>query len=254
MRRLIVRKDTVQGNRIHITDKEDITYLSVVLRMKDGEKLLVSDGEGKAWETVIDYYSREKIELMILSEQPVTEEIKTRVTLYQGLPKGNKLEDVIRKTTELGIYRIVPLGTKRAIPDADDISKTRIERWNRVAKEACRQSGRIYIPEICRTQGFDETAAGLTDMAYDLILVLFELERELTLKHELQRIKEQFPNKALNIAVFVGPEGGFELREAERLVQEGAKAVTMGENILRTETAGPAALAMILYELEMNGV
>ena len=254
MRRLIVGPGAARGDRIYVTDKEDISYLSVVLRMKKGDPLLVSDGSGKVWETYIDIVSRGMIELCIVAEVQAAEDGKTRVTLYQGLPKGAKMEDVVRKATELGVYRVVPLNTARAIPGPGSVSAAKLERWRRVAKEASRQSRRVLTPEVCGVTGFEEAAAGLADAGFDLVLALYELEEGRTLKQALKALGARPPGsggKPLSIAVFIGPEGGFESAEIERLAAGGAESVTIGDTILRTETAGPAAVAMILYELDM---
>jgi len=264
MRRLIVSQEAISGDRIHITDKEDIDYISIVLRMKEGDSLLVSDGAGNAWETRIDRMSRGGIELFIISEQIVNDNESTRVTLYQGLPKGSKMEEIVRKATELGVFRIVPVGAARSIPGSEDISAAKLGRWRRIAKEASKQSRRLRVPEVSGVCSFAEAAAELADVGYDLILVLFELEDGRTLKHalrELGELKAGMPvnagqkleggAKSLDIAAFVGPEGGFERAEVDRLVREGAESVSIGDTILRTETAGPAAIAMILYELDM---
>ena len=249
MRRLIVSPQAVLGDRIHITDKEDIAYISVVLRMKEGGALLVSDGAGRAWEVVIDSISRTGVDLGIISEKPVYEEEKTQITLYQGLPKGTKMEDIVRKSTELGAYKIVPVSTARTIPGTDGISDAKLERWRRIAKEAAKQSRRPLVPEVSKVLDFEGAAAGLAGAGFDHILALFELEEGRTLKQALKEVNRG--EKPLNIAVFIGPEGGFEHAEVERLMREGAESVTVGETILRTETAGPAAVAMILYEFEL---
>jgi len=251
MRRLIVKLGIVSGDRIHITDKEDVSYLSAVLRMKEGDALLVSDGSGKAWEASVYMISRDAIELRVLSEHPVQEEEKTRVTLYQGLPKGSKMDEIIRKATELGVYGIVPVATARSITGSVNTVPTKLERWRRIAKEASRQSMRLRVPEVSGLMGFEEAAAGLRDSGYDLVLVAYELEKETTLKQALKQAKlSDKRDKPLNIAVFIGPEGGFESAEADRLVSEGAVSVTLGDTILRTETAGPAAVAIVLYEMD----
>jgi len=246
MRRLIISPETVQGDKIHVTDNEDIMYLANVLRMKAGDTLLVSDGIGRAWETIIKNISRDSIELSIFSEQMTDEGTKTRVTLYQGLPKGSKMEEVVRKSTEIGVYSIIPVRTARSIPASGGKSDTKLERWQRIAKEASRQSRRFRIPEVSKITDFEDAVSEIADAEYDLVIILFELEETRTLKQALR----EYGEKPRNIAVFIGPEGGFELSEVESLVSEGAVSVTIGDTILRTETAGPAAVAMILYELD----
>jgi len=259
MRRLIVQPGAVTDNRIHITDKDDIMYLSGVLRMKAGDKLLVSDGAGRSWETGITEISRSGIDLEILSENHIYEDMKTKVTLYQALPKGSKMEEIIRKSTEIGVYKIVPVVTKRTLEGSKNTTALRRERWLRVAKEASRQSRRLIVPELSTVLSFEEAAAGLKDAGFDLILAPYELEEERTLKQALRESiasvdaamlcrAQGVDEKPLSIAVFIGPEGGFESEEIVRLVSEGAISVTLGDTILRTETAGPATVAMILYE------
>jgi len=221
--------------------------------MKEGDKLLVSDGAGRAWETEIKSISRNGIELDVLSERPYEDEEVTRITLYQGIPKGAKMDDIVRKATELGVYRILPVVTARSVSGKEGVSAAKLERWNRIAKEASRQSGRLLVPRIEEASGFEGAAAGLEREGFDLKLVLFELEDERTLKQALREFSAR-PAKSggvPKIAVFVGPEGGFENEEVDLLAREKVESVTVGETILRTETAGPAAVAMILYELEL---
>ena len=252
MRRLIVSPDSISGDRIHITDKDDILYLAHVLRMKEGDSLLVSDGAGKGWETRIERISRDGIEIGIISDLEIQSHDSICVTLYQGLPKGSKMEEIVRKATELGVYAVVPVGTARSIPGPGDISPAKIERWRRIAKEASKQSRRLFVPNVPDVLAFADAAAGLRDSGYDLVLVPYELEEAMTLKRALRESIASMSDrgvKPLSIAVFIGPEGGFEPGEIDMLVHEGAISVTMGDNILRTETAGPAAVTIILYEL-----
>ena len=251
MRRLIIAPDAISGDKIHVTDKEGISYLSHVLRMKEGDSLLVSDGAGRAWEARIASISRDGIELDIIKEVNIEDRDNTRVTLYQGLPKGSKMDEIVRKATELGAYDIVPVVTARSIPEAGSISEKKIERWLRIAKEASRQSRRLRVPDVYDVSGMEEAAAGLADAGFDIVLVPYELEEGLTLKQALRESglsKPREGEKPRNIAVFIGPEGGFEPEEIDSLIQEGAVPVTLGETILRTETAGPAVIAMIQYE------
>ena len=277
-RRLFVPPEAIQGDRIRITDKDDIFYLSVVLRMKAGDMLYAACGpgkgdeacfseggtgkavesgisgssSGKAYGACISEIGRDGVWLDIAREMPAHEEKGTRVTLYQGLPKGAKMDEIVRKSTELGVSRVIPVVTARSVPGAGDVSAAKAGRWRRIAEEAARQSRRAWIPEVLDPIGFGAAAAGLAAEGFGLVLVLFELEEGKTLK---QALREGPGSQAMRggerdrkVAVFIGPEGGFEREEVERIVQEGAVSVTVGETILRTETAGPAAIAMVLYE------
>ena len=255
MRRLFVGSESIQGDRIHITDKDDIFYLSTVLRMKVGDGLFVLSEQEKAFEARIVETGRDGILLDIAREVPIDKDFGTFVTLFQGLPKGAKMDEIVRKSTELGVSRIVPVVTSRSVTGADGVSAAKEGRWRRIAEEAARQSRRVRVPEVADVLLFDDAASGLAAGGFDLIIVLFELEEECTLKRALRECRDRLAgpdgNAAPNVAVFIGPEGGFESKEIERLIGEGAESVTIGETILRTETAGPAAVAIILYEYEL---
>ena len=259
MRRIFVPAGAFLGDIINITDKEDILYLSGVLRMKVGDELYVSDGVSRACEGRIREIGKGGILLDVIREVEIEEEAGVRITLYQGLPKGAKMDEIVRKATELGVHRIVPVVTARVIPRND--GEHRNDRWRKIAEEAARQSQRGRIPEVEDVITLEEAVEEVKGQwiassrkgrvprndrtGYDLVVVLFELEEGRTLKEALRLVSPT------NIGVFVGPEGGFEVAEVERLVSAGAVSATLGETILRTETAGPAAIAMIRYEYDL---
>ena len=248
MRRIFVNKNDFVEGGLQITNKNVISYLSVVLRMDVGDELLVSDGVARTCETKITEISKSLIELNIQNECPFEEGYGTQITLYQGMPKGSKMDEIVRKSTELGVCRIVPTLTERSVPEIKrDAFSSKVSRWRRIAEEAARQSHRMSIPEVSEVISFADAVKELSSLDYDVTLALYELEEKQTLKVALQENKIQSPK----IAVFIGPEGGFEQEEISQLVSAGAAVVTVGETILRTETAGPAAIAMILYENEM---
>ena len=246
MKKLFISRDSIAGDIIRISDSGTIFYLSVVLRLGVGDHIYASDGYGRAYETNIIVMDSKQIELKILSERAQKEEASTRITLYQGLPKGGKMDEIVRKSTELGVSRIVPVLMERSIPNPEkEASAERHGRWARIAEEAARQSQRTSIPEVGELINMAEAEEGLVSGGFDLVLVLYELEERLTLKNVLRG------KNFSNIAVFIGPEGGLEKNEVDQLISKGAISVTIGDTILRTETAGPAAIAMILYELEL---
>jgi len=255
MRRIFVEPEAFDDCTIYIKDKESISYISVVLRLKTGDALFVSDGVSKAYETRISGIGKNEITLHVITEQPFTDGYNTRITLYQGLPKGSKMDEIVRKSTELGVYHIVPVETARSVPDREKGAQaSKLERWQRIAKEAARQSCRTSVPEVKSAMKFSDATAELKPEGYDIILALYELEEKRTLKHALQDGLHLMGHSGIcfpKIAVFIGPEGGFEQYEVDSLIHEGASSVTIGETILRTETAGPAAVAMILYECEL---
>lgn len=250
MRRIFAGQNAFHNDVILITDHDDIAYISGVLRMKTGDSLLVSDGVSRACETRITAISKTAIELRVQAECLFETGRKTEITLYQGMPKGAKMDEIVRKSTELGVRRILPIVTCRSVSSANNksgASQEKIRRWRRIAEEAARQSQRMEIPEVGDVISLPEAVKGLKNEDYDIVLILFELEEKLSLKEALRDRMPEFPK----IAVFIGPEGGFEQEEVDLLVSHGAVTVTVGETILRTETAGPAAIAMIMYEMEL---
>jgi 16S rRNA (uracil1498-N3)-methyltransferase len=268
VKRLFVDASDILGDEIHIYDKGQINHLLHVLRMKIGDALLVFDGAGMEYSTeIIEIAETKKPEVVlgVKSARPFERFPKTAVTLFQGIPKGQKFDEIVRKSTELGVYRIVPLETARVVAEIrqESFEKKRV-RLNRIAEEAAKQSRRGDVPEVAPpvtvAGACERIAAGTAanerslreNAAFDAAILLYELEDGLTLKQALRRLKPEAKwDTGLNIALLIGPEGGFEEAEASLLTGAGAISVTVGDTILRTETAGPAALAMLLYELEL---
>ena len=235
MNRFFVKPDDMTEDSAAIIG-EDVKHISKVLRMQSGDRVMLSDGCGYEYLAEIETISRERVELKLLDKKPCPAEPKQRITLYQGIPKAGKMELIIQKCVELGINGIIPVAAERSVVRVKPGEyRAKQTRYQRVACEAAKQSGRGIIPTF-------KTA----DMsAYDLILVAYEDERQTSLKEVLRANM-----KAENIAVIIGPEGGLEIGEVESLINKGGKAVSLGRRILRTETAGMATVAMILYELE----
>jgi len=241
MNRFFVKKDDIRDNSAVITG-EDLKHISKVLRMAPGDKVMLCDGEGYQYLAEISEITKDCARLEILNGERCAAEPSRRITLYQGLPKGDKMELIVQKCVELGISEIVPVAAERSIvkikPGEFGGKRT---RYQRVAYEAAKQCGRGRISEVA-----DLTTFKAADMTrHDLIIIAYEDEKGTTLK-SLLRANMQ----AGDIAIVIGPEGGLDPSEVELLIQKGGKAVTLGPRILRTETAGMAALAMILYEVE----
>lgn len=246
MRRIFVEPEAIQGQRLEITG-ELVHHLGTVLRLTAGEKVIACCGDGKLYEAELQEFSREAISGEILTETAVEQETKVAVHLYQGLPKGDKLELIVQKCTELGISKIVPINTQRAIVkiEANKAEKKR-ERWQKIALEASQQSKRITVPEIATPLSWKEA---LQQMQDGVTIVLWEDEQQTSLHQVLAEIKEM-PAK---INIVIGPEGGLAEEEVAQLRQQGAYCASLGKRILRTETAGMATLAMILYHYEDLG-
>ncbi len=245
MNRFFVDRNAIIAGNIRITDQEDIKHISKVLRLSPGDKLEISDSYEFEYETEILTLDPKRVTVRILDKQKFAREPKIRVTLYQGVPKQGKMETIIQKSVELGVHAIVPLFTDRTVVAEKQGFEKKLERWNKVSAEAVKQCKRGIVPEIKKNTSFSQIKESLKEQ--DLILFLYEDEKETTIKDVLRNLTES----KKNIAIIIGPEGGFSKEEAHAVQALGGKSVSLGRTILRTETAGPAALAMIMYELEL---
>jgi 16S rRNA (uracil1498-N3)-methyltransferase len=237
--RFFISPEQVAGSRISIYG-EDVRHIAVVLRMKPGEKLLLCDGKGGEYTAQILRTSRSEIVTEIMSESH--QQIPyPHVTLGQGLPKTDKMDWIMQKGTELGVEAIVPLVTERTILRLKDEEK-RITRWQKICREAAMQSARVNIPRVSRTIFFRDFLSTLDPGPLTLLLLLWQ--------EGVQPVKEVLRNNddVKKIVVLIGPEGGFSAAEAEMAKARGFHPVSLGLNILRTETAAIAVLSMIMYE------
>ena len=229
-----------------VLDGDTAHHLLHVLRMAPGEKLILCDGAETDYAAVIEEAHPKKPQVICTVKQsaPACTEPQIKITLYQGLPKGDKLELIIQKCVELGIYKIVPVATTRSIPRTKADTKKAL-RYQRIAASAAGQSMRGIVPEVCETVTFANAAANM-DCSH-LTLVAYEAENEQTLKAVLSH------NQNKHINIWIGPEGGFTPEEVLALAEKGANIVTLGRRILRTETAAIAATAQILCLMESEG-
>lgn len=257
MHRFFVEKAAVGAATIEITEKEDVGHISRVLRLRTGEKILVSDGEGWDYLCVLEEVSKQYVTARIEDKQKNATEPAYRVTLYQGIPKGGKLDVTVQKCIELGVSCIVPVFMKRSVAaDKGNFGK-KTERLRAIAEAAAKQSGRGLIPEVGESLRFPEMMDKLA--GFPLVLFPYENEDGKTMKDALREARssgilpaEGAPEEPVEIAVVIGPEGGFADEEADALkALQNCRCVSLGKRILRTETAGMAALAMLLYEIEL---
>ena len=252
MSRFFVNPEDIGNNLIIIHSADDIHHMMKVLRLKEGDEVDVSDGVEWEYHARIESLSREEVQLQILDKQAFAAEPAVKVTLFQGIPKQGKMETIIQKCVELGVHRIVPVFMDRTVVvDRGNFSK-KVNRWNKVSAEAVKQCRRGIIPEVAlpvKTEDVlrDRDNSGTPDMLgeFDLVLFPYENEKGATIKDALQK------TNAANVAVIIGPEGGFSDEEALAIIGAGGVSVSLGKTILRTETAGMAAIAMIMYELEL---
>lgn len=246
MSRFFVTPDAVGDAAIRITDREDLHHMIKVLRLKPGDEIEVSDGTAWEYRGVLRLVSAEEAVADIVDKQAFAREPAIQITLFQGMPKQGKMELIIQKAVELGVSRIVPVFTDRSVVTDNGKMDKKIQRWQKIADEAVKQCRRGKIPEIGEDLTFSQMVEQWKD--YDCVLFPYENEEDQSLKTGLRSLKD----KPRTLAIIIGPEGGFSDREAALLKDKGALCVTLGKTILRTETAGLAAIAMVLYELEME--
>lgn len=245
MSRFFVSPRQIGDEFIVIKDKSDILHITRALRMNIGSKLDISDSSAWEYKTEIVDIKKDAIKTKILDKQRFSREPYRKITLFQALPKQKKMDEIVQKSIELGVNEVIPVFTSRSIIDEDTDMKSKVERWQRISAETVKQCQRGRVPKIGDTITFEQLVKYL--VAFDLVLFPYENETEVTIKDCLRHL-EFDPER---IAVIIGPEGGFSDDEAMELVEHHAKSVSLGKTILRTETAGPATIAMIMYELEL---
>ncbi len=219
-----------------VLDGEQARHIAKSLRMKSGDMLTVTDGNGSDFGCMIKEITKDTVTLKVCYQQACESEPSCAVTLYQGVPKSDKLEDIIQKCTELGITRIAPVLTKRSVSRPDEKSAIKKNaRYKKIALEAAQQSGRGIVPEISPQLTLKQAIA---EDKSELKLVFYEGGGE-----PLRSVI----NKAVrSVSIYIGPEGGFEKDEVESVCENGGITVTLGKRILRTQTAPVAALTAIM--------
>lgn len=247
MQRYFVTPDSIRGDQVTITG-DDVKHITRVLRMEAGDEVIVSNGLGQAFLAALTDLSPEAVTARILEELGQNAEARVKITLAQGLPKGDKMDLIVQKGTEVGLHRFWPLDMTRCIVkyDAKKEQKRR-ERWHKIAKEAAEQAHRTIVPDVSDALTFKQFLGRLHE--FDLVLVPYEAEKTTGLRDVLDKHPD-----VQNVCVVIGPEGGIADQEIEQLLAAGAHPVSLGARILRTETAGLVAAACIHYHHgEMGG-
>lgn len=234
MKKLFTEYDGV-SEKIYLNEEQS-RHITKSLRMKKGDMLTVCTGDGNDYGCIIDEINKDGARLAVCYKQASDSEADIKISLYQGVPKGDKFEDIIQKCTELGVYEIIPVLTKRCVsrPQEKQAEKKR-QRYARIALEAAQQSGRGIVPDIKK---MTELKTAVSQCEADIKIVFYEGGGE--------PLSALIKKGAKSAAVFIGPEGGFEKEEVELLKQNGAVAATLGKRILRTQTAPVAALSAIM--------
>ena len=257
MRRVFVPPEQVGEDRI-IVRGDDVKHMRDVLRMGEGDEVIVTCGRGTDYQCEITSIGESEIALAIREETPEVAELPVKISLYQALPKGDKLELVIQKAVELGVYEVIPVRTARCVVRLDEAKASKKQlRWQKIAEEAAKQSGRGIVPEILPVMDFQDAVERAKSS--DHILIPYELCEDYSLTDRLRSsIREDaqdagkkisgHPSKS--IAVFIGSEGGFERSEVELVEKNGGEQISLGHRILRTETAAIAVLAHLMLTIE----
>ena len=250
MPKFFVKENQIKNNKIEIIG-EDVNHIINVLRMRNGEILKVCNRDtGENYLVKIINAQSNSIICDIQEKINDTAESNINITLYQGLPKFEKMELIIQKNTEVGVNEIVPVVMERTVVKLDEKqSNKKLERWQKIAEIASKQSQRDRIPKVDNIIKMKFMYEKLNLEEYDAILVAYENEKKTLLKEELKKLQKAEQNE-YKIAIIIGPEGGIAEGEIEMLQKIGAKCVSLGKRILRTETAGIIMAGNILYELE----
>lgn len=245
MYRFFVEPEQVGEKEITITGS-DVNHIKNVLRMKPEETILISSGENLEYTCYIRELKEEEIIAHIMYVQESGYELPSRLYLFQGLPKSDKMELIIQKAVELGVHEIIPVASKRAVVKLDEKKEEKKRtRWQAISESAAKQSKRMYVPEVKKVMSFSQAVEYAGQL--NVVLVPYELAKGMG---ETREIIGQI-KKGQSVGIFIGPEGGFEENEVEMAVEKAnAKAITLGKRILRTETAGLTVLSILMFTLE----
>ncbi len=246
MYRFFVEPGRLACDQVYI-DGDDYNHIRNVLRMKIGEEILLCDEGDKEYLCQIMEYDTDnaRVIVSIVDIFANARELPVQITLFQGYPKGDKLESIVQKSVELGVYEIVPVMMKRCVVKLDDKKAAKkVERLNAIALSAAKQSKRGAIPRVKEIMSFAEAC----DYANNMDMILLPYENAEGIDYARQIVASVRDKR--HIGIFIGPEGGFDSKEVERIEDIGGKTITLGHRILRTETAGMVILSLLMFELE----
>ena len=250
MSKFFVNSNQIRNNKIEIIG-EDINHIKNVLRLGIGEDIKICDKDNSQnYICKISNINFESIECDIIEKISNKTEANVELHIYQGLPKADKMELIIQKGTELGVSEFIPTNLKRCIVKlSGKDEEKKIDRWRKIAEVAAKQSGRDIVPNVGMIENIKSICEKIQE--YDIVLVAYEMEENNFLKTELLNIKNT--KDKYKIAVVIGPEGGIDTEEIKLLKESGAKIISLGKRILRTETVALQVSSIIMYELENGG-
>lgn len=246
MYQFFVKPEQISDDSVTI-EGQDVNHIKNVLRMKVGEEINVSNGiDGREYRCGIKIINEDSIicELRFVKED--SHELPSKVYLFQGMPKSDKMETIIQKNVELGVFEIIPVEMKRCIAklDAKKVA-SRVSRWQGIAEAAAKQSKRGIIPNILEPMSFKQAVKYAKDNC-DILFLPYEMAEDMEYTRSI--IDKLIPGDS--IAIFIGPEGGFDPEEIKVAEDNDVTVITLGKRILRTETAGMAVMSILMYKLE----
>ncbi|MFG6338998.1 MAG: 16S rRNA (uracil(1498)-N(3))-methyltransferase [Lachnospiraceae bacterium] len=245
MYQFFVEPSQIQDKKVIITGS-DVNHIKNVLRLKAGEEIAVRNGvDGKEYRCGIEEFAQDQIicSLRFIREEGV--ELPSKIYLFQGIPKADKMELIIQKAVELGVFEVIPVAVKRCVVKLDERkARAKVSRWQGIAEAAAKQCKRGIIPVVREPMTMKEAVSYAGEM--DVKLIPYELAEDMS--HTKKMIEAVRPGQS--VAVFIGPEGGFEESEVAEALAAGIEPVTLGKRILRTETAGFTVLSWLMYHFE----
>lgn len=248
MHKFFVSNNLIDGDKA-VIEGDDVKHIYKVLRLQVGDEIIINNLNGQEYLARIEDISKKEVQASIIEKIDISNESPIRIHLHQGLPKSTKMDLIVQKGTELGISSITPVITERVVVKNEGEFK-KVDRWQRIALEASKQSKRTLIPAINTPISFEAMMEKMNSM--DLIVVPYENAEGYGIKNMVKDLKI---DSITDIAIVIGPEGGFEEDEISKLKDMGAHIVTLGPRILRTESAGFVCTAILQYELgDVGGV
>ena len=245
MYQFFVEPSQIQGKKVIITGS-DVNHMKNVLRMKIGEEIAVKNGvDGKEYRCGIEAFAEDRVVCTLRFVREDGVELPSKIYLFQGIPKADKMELIVQKAVELGVFEVIPVAVKRCVVKLDEKkARSKAARWQGIAEAAAKQCKRGIVPAVREPMSMKEAAAYAREM--DIKLIPYELAEDMA--HTKKIIEAIRPGES--VAVFIGPEGGFEESEVAEALAAGIEPITMGRRILRTETAGLTVLSWLMYHFE----
>lgn len=242
MRRFFTDPENIIGDNIRII--EDASHITKVLRKSPGDKIIVFDGSGYEYTASLSVVNSKECLAKVIKKEFSACEPDIKVSLFQGLPKSDKMDLIVQKSVELGVYEITPVISERCVSKLNEKnSEVKIRRWNKISVEAAKQCGRGICPRVTSPLSFSDAVSKMKELS--LAVMPYEVlghEGE----HGLKELLKKWDGKS--IGILIGPEGGFSDFEAEFAKERGIYQVGLGRRILRTETVGSSLISIVMYE------